>query len=479
MEEPSKTKSSIMSNLIWRYAERCGAQGVAFIVSIVLARLLDPELYGTIAIVTILTTILQVFVDSGMGNALIQNKDTDDLDYSTVFFFNVVLCCVLYAVAFFAAPLVSKFFDRPELTPIVRVLCLTIVFSGVKNVQQAYVSKTMQFKRFFYATLGGTIGAAVIGIVMALKGFGVWALVTQQVFNVAIDTLILWITVRFRPKLMFSFQRLKRLFSYGWKLFVSTLFDTVYTNAFQILIGKWYSSADLAYFNKGKQFPELIITNVNSSIDSVMFPVASSMQDRLDNLKQLTRRAIKTSSFIIWPVVAGLAACAKPLVTVLLTEKWLPCVPFLQIFCFSYAFWPIHTANLNAIKAVGRSDIFLKLEILKKTIGILLLIIAFPRGVLVIGITFLLTDPISAVINAAPNVKLINYSFREQIRDIMPALLLSIAMGAVVLAISFIKLNAILVLMIQILAGICIYVGGAILFKVESFGYILNLIRRK
>lgn len=479
MEEPSKTKSSIMSNLIWRYAERCGAQGVAFIVSIVLARLLDPELYGTIAIVTILTTILQVFVDSGMGNALIQNKDTDDLDYSTVFFFNVILCCVLYAVAFFAAPLVSKFFDRPELTPIVRVLCLTIVFSGVKNVQQAYVSKTMQFKRFFYATLGGTIGAAVIGIVMALKGFGVWALVTQQVFNVAIDTLILWITVRFRPKLMFSFQRLKHLFSYGWKLFVSTLFDTVYTNAFQILIGKWYSSADLAYFNKGKQFPELIITNVNSSIDSVMFPVASSMQDRLDNLKQLTRRAIKTSSFIIWPVVAGLAACAKPLVTVLLTEKWLSCVPFLQIFCFSYAFWPIHTANLNAIKAVGRSDIFLKLEILKKTIGILLLIIAFPRGVLAIGITFLLTDPISAVINAAPNVKLINYSFREQIRDIMPALLLSIAMGAVVLAISFIKLNVILVLIIQILAGICIYVGGAILFKVESFGYILNLIRRK
>lgn len=479
MKEDNKTKSRIMSNLIWRYAERSGALGVEAIVALVLARILDPELYGTIAIVIILMTILQVFVDSGMGNALIQNKDTDDLDYSTVFFFNVVLCCVLYAIAFCTAPLVSKFFDRPELTPIVRVLCLTIIFSGVKNVQQAYVAKTMQFKRFFYATLGGTIGAAVIGIVMALKGFGVWALVAQQVFNVAIDTLILWITVRFRPKLMFSFQRLKRLFSYGWKLFVSTLFDTVYTNAFQILIGKWYTPEDLGCFNRGKQFPEIIITCINSSIESVMFPVASSMQDKIDDLKQLTRRAIKTSSFIIWPVLTGLAVCSKPLITILLTEKWLPCVPFLQIFCFFYAFFPMHAANMNAIKAVGRSDIFLKMEILKKVIGILLLIIAFPRGVLAIGITFLLTAPINAVINAAPNVKLINYSWREQIRDIMPALLLSLVMGAFVLAISFIRIHVILVLIVQIMAGICIYVGGAILFKIESFGYILNLIRRK
>lgn len=479
MKEDNKTKSRIMSNLIWRYAERSGALGVEAIVALVLARILDPELYGTIAIVIIFMTILQVFVDSGMGNALIQNKDTDDLDYSTVFFFNVVLCCVLYTIAFCTAPLVSKFFDRPELTPIVRVLCLTIVFSGVKNVQQAYVSKTMQFKRFFYATLGGTIGAAVIGIVMALRGFGVWALVAQQVFNVAIDTLILWITVRFRPKLMFSFQRLKRLLAYGWKLFVSSLVDTVYTNAFQVLIGKWYTSADLGCFNRGKQFPEIILTCVNSSIESVMFPVASSMQDRTDDLKQLTRRAIKISCFIIWPVLTGLAVCSRPLITVLLTEKWLPCVPFLRIFCFFYAFLPIHTAHLNAIKAVGRSDIFLKLEIRKKIIGILLLVIAFPHGVLAIGITFLLTAPINAVINAAPNVKLINYSYREQIRDIMPALLLSLAMGAFVLAISFIRLHVILILIMQIVAGICIYVGGAILFKVESFGYILNLIRRK
>ncbi|MBR3739242.1 MAG: lipopolysaccharide biosynthesis protein, partial [Clostridia bacterium] len=251
------SNSTVFTSLLWRFAERIGAQGVSFIVSIVLARILDPELYGTIALVTVFTAILNVFVDSGLGSALIQKKDADDLDFSSVFYFNVTACCALYLLIFLAAPLIAAFYKDSTMTPIVRVLSLMLVISGVKNILQAYVSRTMQFKRFFFATLGGTIGAAVIGIYMAYRGYGVWALVAQQIFNAAVDTLILWITVKWRPKKMFSWERLKGLLAYGWKLLVSALLDTVYNELRQLIIGKKYTSADLAFYNRGRQFPHL------------------------------------------------------------------------------------------------------------------------------------------------------------------------------------------------------------------------------
>lgn len=236
--ESQNTRSQALSGLMWRFLERFGAQGVTFVVSIVLARLLDPEIYGIVAIVTVFTAILNVFIDSGLGNALIQKKDADDLDFSSVFFFNMFMCVVLYLLLFAAAPFIAKFYKMPLLTPVIRVMSLTVIISGVKNVQQAYVSKHLLFKRFFFATLGGTIGAAVLGIWMAYKGYGVWALVAQGLFNASVDTLILWITVKWRPKMMFSFERFKGLFSFGWKLLVSQLIDTVYNNLRQLIIGK-------------------------------------------------------------------------------------------------------------------------------------------------------------------------------------------------------------------------------------------------
>lgn len=471
-------KGKVISNFIWRFAERCGAQGVSFIVSIVLARLLAPEMYGTIALVTVFTTVLNVFVDSGLGNALIQKKDADEIDFSTVFYFNLTICLFLYAAVFAAAPAIARFYNDLELVPIIRVLSLTIVISGIKNVQQAYVSRTLQFKRFFFSTLGGTIGAAIIGITMAYKGFGVWALVIQQIFNATVDTLILWVTVKWRPKAVFSFERLKGLASYGWKLLVSSLLDTVYNNVRQLIIGKLYSAADLAYYNKGKQFPNLVITNVNVAIDSVLFPVISANQDDTAQVKKMTRRAIQTSSFVIWPVVMGLAACAESIVKILLTEKWLPCVPYLQIFCFTYGFWPIHTANLNAIKAVGRSDIFLKLEIIKKVIGIASILISMPFGVMPMALAYMATAPLSAFVNATPNRKLLGYKYREQIMDMFPSMLLSFIMAVAVLMVGYIRINLFLTLLIQIIVGVLVYFCGAVLFKIDSLNYILRIIKK-
>lgn len=468
---------SVLSNFIWRFLERCGAQGVTLIVSIVLARLLDPNVYGTIALVTIFTTIMQIFVDSGMGNALIQKKDADDLDFSSVFYFNIVMCSVLYLIMFFLAPFIAKFYKIPELTAVVRVLSLILVISGVKNVQQAYVSRHLMFKRFFFATLGGTIGAAVIGIIMAYFGFGVWALVAQMLFNTTIDTLILWITVKWRPKKMFSMQRLKSLFSYGWKLLISALLDTVYNNIRQLIIGKVYTKSDLAYYNNGKKYPEYLVSNINTAIDSVLLPTMSNEQNHPERVKSMTRRAIKTATFIIMPLMVGFAVCSRQLVSLILTDKWLPSVPFMQIFCISFAFYPIHTANLNAIKAMGRSDLFLKLEIIKKSIGVVTIIIAIKFGVMAMAYSMLITSFISQVVNSFPNKKLLNYSYLEQVKDMLPQIILSLVMGAIVYAVTFLKLSSVITLVIQIPVGVFVYWVGSKLFHIESYEYIVGMLK--
>lgn len=472
-----KNKGSVLSNFIWRFAERCGAQGVSFIVSIVLARLLAPELYATIALVTVFTGILGVFIDSGFANALIQKKNADDLDFSTVFFFNMTMCTVLYLVMFAAAPYIARFYDDLTLTNVIRVLSLSLIISGVKNVQQAYVSRTMQFKRFFFATLGGTIGAAIMGITMAYLGFGVWALVAQGLFNSVVDTIILWITVKWRPKWMFSFGRLKVLFSFGWKLLVSSLLDTVYNDLRQLIIGKFYTKADLAQYNRGKQFPNLIITNINTSIDSVLLPTMSKAQDDPVQVKAMTRRAMKTSTYIMAPLMMGLAFIGEPIVRLLLTEKWLPCVPFMQIFCITYMFYPVHTANLNAIKAMGRSDLFLKLEIVKKVVGLAVLLSTMWFGVMAMAYSLLFTSVLSQIINSWPNKKLLNYGYLEQLKDILPGILLAVAMGCCIYPIQWLGLPDIVTLLVQVPLGAVIYVVGSIVFKLESFQYLWSMVK--
>lgn len=466
-----------LSNLLWRFFERCGAQGVTFLVSIVLARLLEPTVYGTIALVTVFTTIMQVFVDSGLGSALVQKKNADDLDFSSVFYFNMAMCLALYGLMFLAAPLIASFYSRPELTPVVRVLSLTLVISGVKNIQQAYVSRHMLFKRFFFATLGGTVGAAVIGIWMAYRGYGVWALVAQNLFNQTLDTVILWITVKWRPRRAFSYERLKGLFSYGWKLLVSALLDTGYRELRQLIIGKLYTDADLAHYNRGDQFPKVIVTNINTSIDSVLLPSMSLAQDDREKVRHMTRRAIRISTYIMMPMMMGLAVCAEPIVSLVLTDKWLPCVPFLRIFCFTYAFYPIATANLNAIKALGRSDLFLKLEIVKKIVGLVALVSTMWFGVMVMAYSLLFTSVAGQIINSWPNRKLLHYDYLDQLRDMLPQIGLSVAMGGIVYCVTFLHLNSVVTLFIQIPLGAAVYFGASWLFKLESFSYIRKTVR--
>lgn len=471
------TKSRVLSNLIWRFLERCGAQLVTFIVSIVLARLLSPSEYGQIALITVFITILNVFIDGGFGNALIQKKDADELDFSSVFYFNIVVCLLMYALLFLAAPLLASFYGDPIYISLTRVIGLTIVISGVKNIQQAYVSKHLLFKKFFFSTLFGTITSAIIGIVMAYMGFGVWAIVFQHLTNAVIDTLILWCTVKWRPTQHFNLERIKILFSYGYKLLLSSLMNTFYNEFRQLVIGKVYPSSDLALYNKGKQFPALVINNINTSIDSVLFPVMAEKQDDRNDVKNMIKQSITFSSFILWPLLVGLAVVAKPLLLLMLTEKWIGAIPFLQIFCVMYMTHPIQTANLNALKAIGKSDAFLKLEIIETIFAIVILIPALYLGVIFIALVSVIASLFNVWLISRETKKYFDYGLINQIKDIFPNIVLCLIMGILSYLPSFFFINN-WVIVIQMIVGIATYIISAMVTKNESFGIFLNYMKK-
>ena len=389
----------------------------------------------------------------------------------------MAVCLLLYCGLFAFAPYIAQFFNNIELTSVIRVLGIILIISGLKNVQQAYVSRKMLFKKFFYATLIGTLFSAVVGICLAYWGAGVWALVAQSLANALVDTLMLWITVKWRPKKCFSLQRLKGLLSYGWKLLIAALVGSLSDNLRQLFIGKLYTSADLAFYNKGDQIPSIVNGNVNAAIDSVIFPVMAEAQDNKESVKNMTRRAITTSTYIMAPIYIGLACCAETLIRILLTEKWLPCVPFLRIFCITYLFYPIHTANLNAILAVGRSDIDLKLELIKKFLEIMVLLLTMRYGVMAIAYGLIGTAILNQIINAWPNKELIGYSYLEQIRDVLPEIALACVMGAVVYFVGYLQLPDLTVLVLQIMVGIVVYLGLSALMRLEAFIYLLGKIK--
>lgn len=468
--------SIILTNLIWKLFERFGTQGIQFVIQIVLARLLFPSDYGILALVLIFITIANVFVQSGLSTSLVQKKVIDQVDYSSVFYVSLGIAGILYCILYFTAPVIGIFYKNNSLILVLRVLALTLFPGAFNSIQNAIVSRTMQFKRLFYSSVGAGIVSGIVGICLAYQGYGIWALVFQQLTNQICITLILWFTVKWRPRLQFSFERVKILFSFGWKLLVSSLIDTIYNDLRSLLIGKIYTPATLGYYNRGQQFPQLIICNINGSIQSVMLPALAAQQDYTERVKSMMRRSIVTSSFIVFPLMVGLAVVAKPLVLLLLTEKWLPSVPFLQIFCFSYALWPIHTANLQAINAMGRSDIFLKLEIIKKILGLAILAISLPFGIYYLALGQVLSGIISSFINAYPNKKLLNYGYGEQVKDILPSLLLSLLMGVIVYLVLYLGLSPFITMLIQILVGVIIYVGLAFVFKLECFTYLVQTI---
>lgn len=468
----------IFSGLIWKFSERICAQLVSLIVSIILARLLSPDDYGAIAVVMIFITLANVLVSSGFGSALVQKKDADDLDFSSVFWINLLFGFVLYTFLFAVSPAIARFYKMPVLTNVLRLLGIRIVFASINTVQQAYVSRKMLFRLFFIATIIGTVISGIVGVFLAYAGFGIYALVVQYLLNAVIDTIVLGIVIDWRPSFVCSLARAVSLMSFGWKILISGLLDTGYTQIRGLIIGKIYTVGDLAFYNQGDKFPSIIVTNVNSSIQSVLFPALAMSQDNIAKIKEMTRKSIKVSSYILWPIMIGFIAISEPFVKLVLTDKWLPCVPYLRIFCISYGMWPIHTANLQAIKALGRSDIFLKLEIIKKTIGVISIFATVYFGPYVMAIGLVVTGIISMFINAFPNIKLLNYSITEQLKDMLPSLILAIVMGAIVYPISLLPLPLIVTIIIQVMLGGITYIAESALIKYGVFFYLIGLIKK-
>lgn len=475
----SETKG-IGKGVLWKLLERFGVQGSQFLLQLILARLLDPAHYGVLSLMVIFTTLANVFIQSGFNTALVQNKDVTEEDYSSVFWVTMGIAGVLYGVIFAAAPLIASFYKMPDIVAPLRVMALMLLPGAMNSVQLARVNREMDFRKVFTGNVAGILVAGIVGIVIALLGGGLWALVAQTMLNIIVACIVMFFTVRWRPKPVCNFGRIKILFAFGWKLLVSNLLDTLYQDLRSLVIGKKYDSGTLGYYNRGKNFPQFIITAVNGTVQSVMLPAMSAQQDDREKVKTLTRNSVMISSYILFPMMAGLAGVATPLVTLLLTEKWLPCVPYMQIYCFTMAFYPIHSCNLQAINAMGRSDIFLKLEIVKKVVGIASLVIAvfcFDSPI-AIAMTGIITSLISCFINAYPNKKLIGYSYAEQMKDILPSFALSVVMLGCVLAVERLKLASVLTLILQVLVGVAVYVALSALLRVEAFMQMWGMLKK-
>ncbi len=458
--------------------ERFGSHLITFAVTTILARILEPAAYGTIALINVFINLADVFIYSGMGTALVQKKNADETDFSTLFYCNMAICLVAYLMMFLGAPYIADFYKTPSLTLITRIMAVNLIFAGVKSIQQSYISKHLLFRLFFWSNFTANLIAGLIAIWMAYRGCGVYALVQQIIVHNFLCCVFLSALTRWRPRLLFSTERLKGLFSYGWKILAARIIQRCYRELTVLMIGKFYSKADLAFYHKGKHFPSLFSDNIAVSIDGVLFPVLSKVQDSVEQVREITRKAMKTSTFVMMPIMAGLAACAEPLIRLLLTEKWVPCVLFLRITCFHYAFHPVSTANVNAIKALGRSDLFLKIEIVKHIIAFTLLFSTITISVKAVAYSTMASSIVFQLLNSWPNRKLLDYRYEQQILDILPQILLSAVMGIVVYLLTFLGLRDFYTLLLQCCVGMFFYLGGTWLLKIDSFFWILKNCRR-
>lgn len=470
-------KSKYLYNgIIWKFLERVGVQGAQFVIQIILARILSPEHYGMLSIMIIFINLANVFIQTGFNTALIQNKDVTEEDYSSVLWVTIGISGVLYGVIFATAPLIGEFYNMPDIVKPLRVLAIMLFPGALNSIQLARISRALEFKKVFYSNFAAIVIAGVSGVFIAYAGGGVWALVAQSLINTMVACLVMFFTTKIKLRFVCNFKRVKVLFAFGWKLLVSSLLDTLYQDLSSLIVGKKYNSSTLAYYDRGKKFPQLIMTVINGTVQSVMLPAMSSEQDDKSKVKQLTKTSISLISFIVFPVMAGLAAVSEPIITILLTEKWLMAVPYMQVFCIVFVMYPIHSCNLQVICALGKSNINLKLEIAKKILGVSILLISvfLFESPLAIVVADAVVSVIAWFINAYPNIKLINYSYKEQLSDFLPTLVISLIMFVVVLFVGKLKLNAFLLLVLQVFVGVVVYIVLSVIFKPKAYKLLLE-----
>ncbi len=470
----NEQENSVAGGFAWKLAERFLAQGITFLISLLLARLLAPEDYGVISIILVFINFADVFVINGFSSALIQKKDADEMDFSTIFYCSLVVSLGIYAILFFVAPLIASFYGKPVLSPVLRVFALRLPISALNSVQHAYVSRKMIFRKYFVSTLGGTVFSGIVGIGMAFYGFGVWAIVGQYLANTLANAIVLLFTIRWRPKWMFSLRAAKPLMRFGWKVTASSLSGVFFNQLRSLIIGKVYTAADLAYYDRGYNFSTLATDNIGNALMSVLFPSFANTSDDMVRLKQRLRKSVQILTFAAFPVSVGLAIVAEPMVCVLLTEKWIPSIPYIQILCISATIAMVGDVALKSLNAIGRSDVVLKLEFAKKPLYLILLIVGMKISVLAVAVTMLVYSVYATLANVIPLKKHIGYTLAELLGDMGPAAAFSVVMTLTASIWNWIPTGMLIRLVAQIATGAMAYVGLAALCKNSSFLFIWN-----
>ena len=476
---PNSLKQKAAKGVLWSTVERFSVQGVQFLIMIVMARLLTPHDYGIIGMLAIFLAVSQSLIDSGFSQALIRKQDRTEIDNNTVFYFNIVVSALLYVILYVSAPFVADFYDTPQLCPVMRVVCLGIMFNSLAVVQRALLTIRIDFKTQAKAALTAAVTSGVVGIAMAYHGFGVWSLVTQQLLNLVINTGLLWLLSKWRPRLVYSWQSFHELFAFGSKLLASGLLDTIYRNIYPIVIGKLFSASSLGHYTRAHQFSEFPSSNLTGIIQRVTYPVLCEIQDDDERLSDIYRRFLKLSAFVIFPLMVGLSSVAQPFVNIMLGQQWDFCGQLLQIICFAMMWYPIHAINLNLLQVKGRSDLFLRLEIIKKILGVSVLCLTAPFGLVVMCYGSILNSLVALAINTYYTGKLINVGFLRQMRDLLSTLALCLAMFTLILSVnSFLSGNA-AKLCTGVVTGVAFYSLTSYVFKFSELKELLSLIRKK
>lgn len=473
-------KQKTISGLLWSFIDGFASQGVQLIVGIILARILSPREFGLIGMLTIFIAISQSFIDSGFSNALIRKNNCTQNDYSTIFYFNILISVIFYFLLFIFAETISLFFNEPQLKSLIQVLGIGLLFNSLVIVQRTILTKELNFKLQTRISIVSSLGSGIIAIILAYKGFGVWSLVALTISRFGFSAFFLWFWTTWKPVWIFSKNSFNELFSFGSKLLVSGLIDTIYRNIYNLIIGKYFSAIELGYYTQADQFQSLPSQNLNGVISKVSFPVLSSIQNDKIRLKAAYQKLIKSTMIFSFVLMIGLAAVAKPMVLTLIGEKWLPMVIYLQMLCFVGMFYPLHALNLNMLQVLGRSDLFLRLEVIKKLIAIPTIIIGVFFGIKIMIVGMLITNLIAFYLNSYWSGKFIGYSSFQQIKDILPSFCLASFVGIGVFFTGyFLNLPNYYILFIQILIGIVLTVGISEIFRLKDYLYIKEIIFEK
>lgn len=472
-------RAKVRSGMIWTFMERIGTKVVQFALQLLLARLLVPEDYGLCALLLAFINIATVFVNSGLNTALIQKKEADSLDFSSVLYLSLSISVIIYVILFFSSPLIADFFNDNRLSLLMRVLAVTLIIGAFNSVQLSVLTRNMQFRKLFIANLLGMIVSAIISIVMAMNGFGVWSIVIQYLINRLVVTLALFALVRWMPKLEFSWIRIKSLFSFGWKCMTTTFLSTIVTDIYTAVVGKFYPKSQLGVYDTGNKIPATISETFSSSLGNVLFPAFSKLQNDIPQLRAIVAKSNKISSFLIAPIMFAIIASAHPIISILLTDKWIGAVPFLQMACLLYALYPLHIANISAISAIGRSDVTLRCEIQKKIVDLSFLALMVNFSIYWVALGRVLTSFVSLWINMRPNKKFLQYDVWQQIVDIIPTFIIAVVMCASMFLVDLFELSIVIELTTKILIGLIVYLLLSYMFNRQTMISVLNIIFKK